>query len=101
MNHADFCVTPMALATSHELIPFFEFTICHMTISHLSRPIGDSSITVPVFKVNCGASCFSRQCQRLYFSRNRTFLDWPRGQTTPSGQRRATRYSRQLVGSEK
>src|SRR5271169_1411360 len=35
---------PMARWTSHELIPFFEFTICHMTISHLSRPIGESSI---------------------------------------------------------
>src|SRR5271155_3333854 len=101
MNHADFCVMPMARWTSHELIPVLEFTICHMTISHLSRPIGESSITVPVFKVNCGALCFSRQCQRLYFSKNRTFLLWHRGQTTPLGHRRATRYSRQFLGSEK
>src|ERR1700733_14511898 len=63
--------------------------------------MGESSITVPVFKVNCGASCFSRQCQRLYFSRNSTFAEPQRGQVTPSGQRRAIKYSRQLAGSEK
>src|SRR5277367_1071678 len=98
MNHADFCVMPIARWTSHELMPFLEFTICHMTISHLSRPIGESSITVPVFSVNCGASCFWRQCHRLYFSRNRTLVEPQRGQATPLGQRRATRYSRQLAG---
>ena len=36
-------------------------------------------------------------CQRLYFSWRRTFLEPQRGQVTPSGQRRATRYSRQLL----
>jgi hypothetical protein len=82
-------------------MPFLQFTICHIAISHLSKPMGDSSMIVPVFKVNCGASCFARQCQRLYFSRNSTSLLPQRGQMTPFGQRRATRYSRQLTGLEK
>src|ERR1035438_10446763 len=86
----------MARWTSHELIPFLEFTICHMAMSHLSRPIGESSITVPVFRVNWGASCFSRQCQRLYFSRKMILAEPQRGQVTPSGQRRAIKYSRQV-----
>ena len=78
-----------------------QLTICHMAVSHLSRPMGESSMIVPVFKVNCGAACFSRQCQRLYFSKNRT-LSLPHfGQVTPLGQRRATKYSRQLTGSAK
>src|ERR1017187_10053911 len=67
-NHAVFWVTPMARPTSQLLIPFLEFTTCHMAINHLSRPMGESSMMVPVFRVNCGASCFSRQCQRLHFS---------------------------------
>ena len=74
MNQAIFWVIPMARGTSQLLMPFLQFTICHMAISHLSRPMGESSKMVPVFKVNCGASCFSRQCQRLYFSRNSDVL---------------------------
>src|SRR5436309_284982 len=72
-----------------------------MAVIHLSRPMGESSMIVPVFRVNCGALCFSRQCQRLYFSMKRTFELPHFGQVTPLGQRRATRYSRQLTGSEK
>src|ERR1017187_800296 len=101
MNQADFWVIPMARAVSQLLMPFLEFTTCHMAASHLSRPRGESSKIVPVLSVNCGAACFARQCQRLYFSRNRTSVEPQRGQMTPSGQRRATKYSRQLIGSEK
>src|SRR6185312_963871 len=82
-------------------MPFLQLTICHIAIIHLSRPMGESSMIVPVFRVNCGAPCFSRQCQRLYFSRNRTSCDPQRGHVTPLGQRRATKYSRQFTGSEK
>src|ERR1039457_2373755 len=99
-NQADCGVIPMALATSQLLMPFLEFTTCHMTINHLSRTMGESSMMVPVFKVNCGESCFSRHFQRLYLSMNRTFLEPHFGQVTPSGQRCATRYSRQLTGAE-
>src|SRR5229473_2280759 len=101
MNHADFCVIFNARLISQELIPFLQLTTIHIAVSHLSSPSGLSSKIVPVFKVNCGALCFSRQCQRLYFSKNRTFLLPQRGHTTPSGQRRATRYSRQFTGSAK
>jgi hypothetical protein len=52
MNQAVFCVTPMARWTSYELMPLLQFTICHMAVSHMPRPIGDSSNMVPVFKVN-------------------------------------------------
>src|SRR5271169_6723847 len=88
----------MARWTSHELIPFLQFTSCHMAMNHLSKLMGESSIMVPVFRVNWGASCFARQCQRLYFSRNSTSLLPQRGQEMPSGQRHTTRYSRQLAG---
>src|SRR5712692_5012295 len=101
MNHADFCVIFRVREISQELTPFLQLTTIHIAVSHLSRPRGESSKIVPVFSVNCGASCFSRQCQRLYFSRNSTFLLPQRGQVTPSGQRRATRYSRQFFGLEK
>src|SRR5271157_5200578 len=82
-------------------MPFLQFTICHMAVSHLSRPIGESSMMVPVLRVNWGASCLARQCQRLYFSRKSTSRLPQRGQVTPFGQRRLTKYSRQLAGSEK
>src|ERR1700681_1818310 len=101
MNQADFWVTPIARAISQLLIPFLQFTICHIAVSHLSRPMGESSMMVPVFKVNCGEACFARQCQRLYFSKNRTSTLPHFGQVTPSGHRRAIRYSRQLAGLEK
>src|ERR1022692_1502825 len=82
-------------------MPFLQFTICHIASSHLSSPTGESSMMVPVFKVNWGAACFARQCQRLYFSRKITSRPVQRGQTTPFDQRRFTKYSRQLTGSEK
>ena len=81
-----------------ELIPFLQFTTCHIARSHLSRLIGESSNIVPVLEVNWRAAWVSLHCQRLYFARKATFLLPQRGQVTPFGQRRATRYSRQLSG---
>src|SRR5947209_18821717 len=101
MNHADFCVIFRVRLISQELTPFLQLTTIHIAVSHLSNPSGESSMIVPVLSVNCGAACFSRQCQRLYFSRNRSFLDPQRGHDTPSGQRRTERYSRQFAGSAK
>src|ERR1022692_4604949 len=86
----------MARWTSQLLIPFLEFTTCHMAINHLSNPMGESSMIVPVFRVNWGESCFSRHFQRLYASRKTTFFERHLGQVTPLGHRWATRYSRQL-----
>src|ERR1017187_4074943 len=101
MNHADFCVIPMARWTSYELMPFLQFTICHIAASHLSRPSGESSKMVPVFDVNCRLGWRLPHCQRLYFARNVTLEPAQRGHMTPFGQRRSTRYSRQLSGLEK
>jgi hypothetical protein len=56
---------------------------------------------VPVLRVNWGESCPSRHFQRVYLSMNRTFVLPHFGQVTPSGQRCATRYSRQLTGLAK
>src|SRR6266567_8752965 len=101
MNQAVFCVTPIARWTSYDDTPFLQFTTCHIAMSHLSRPSGESSKIVPVFDVNWRRSCFALHCQRLYFAWNRTFMLPQRGHSTPLGQRRATKYSRQLFGSEK
>src|SRR5437879_13762719 len=96
MTHADVFVIFRPRLISQELTPFLQLTTIHIAVSHLSNPSGESSKIVPVLSVNCGAACFSRQCQRLYFSRNSTFLLPQRGQVTSSGQRRAQRYSRQF-----
>src|SRR5579875_1093923 len=101
MNHADFCVTFSERWISQLLIPFLQLQTIHSAASHLSNPIGESSKIVPVLSVNCLASCFPRHSQRLYFSRNNTSLLPQRGHSTPSGQRRATRYSRQFAESAK
>src|ERR1019366_9762450 len=101
MNHPVFCVTPQARPISWLLTPFLQFTTCHMARSHLSKPSGESSKIVPVLEVNCLSACLLPHCQRLYFAWNRTFLLPQRGQVTPSGQRCATRYSRQLSGLAK
>ena len=45
-----------AVPISQLLIPFLQFTISHIAVSHLSRPIGESSMMVPVFKENLGRS---------------------------------------------
>ena len=38
-------------------MPFLQFTISHMAVSHLSRPSGESSKMVPVFSENLACSC--------------------------------------------
>src|ERR1017187_3410693 len=101
MNHAVFWVTPIARWTSQEDTPFLQFTTCHMAISHFASGSGESSKMVPVFAVNCRPSWRALHCHRSYLSRNVTVLDPQRGHSTPSAQRRATRYSRQLLRSEK
>ena len=52
----------MALATSWLLMPFLQFTTCHMASSHLSRPSGESSKMVPVLEVNCRSACLLPHC---------------------------------------
>src|ERR1017187_7207786 len=65
MNHAVFWVTPSARCNSHEEIPLRLLATSHIAGSHLSRPSGESSITVPVFKVNWRRGCRLVHCQRL------------------------------------
>jgi hypothetical protein len=43
------CVTPSVRAISHELMPFFAFTISHTHGSHFSSPSALSSKIVPTF----------------------------------------------------
>ena len=52
MNHAVFCVTPMARAISWLLMPFLALAISQTVGSHLSKPRGESSKIVPVLRVN-------------------------------------------------
>ena len=40
-------------------MPFLQFTIIHMTGSHLSRPMGESSNTVPTLSENFFLGCFA------------------------------------------
>jgi hypothetical protein len=67
----------------------------------LSRPKGESSMMVPVFRLNCRRGWRLVHCQRLCFGWKVTFSPPHVGQTTPLGQRRGTTYSRQLSGSWK
>lgn len=53
MCHAFFCVTLIARANSHELMPFFALAMHHTATNHLSRPSGLSSKIVPTFVENC------------------------------------------------
>src|ERR1700731_2976884 len=83
-------------------MPFLQFTTSHIAASHLSRPSGLSSKIVPVLAVNWRfAWVLALHCHRLYFSRKATLSEPQRGQVTPLGQRRATKYSRQLTGLSK
>src|ERR1022692_4385692 len=101
MSQAVFWVKPMARWTSQDETPFLQFTTCHIAMSHFASGSGESSKMVPVLAVNCRLSWRALHCQRSYFSRKVTLLDPQRGHSTPSAQRRATRYSRQLAGTEK
>src|SRR5579862_3130021 len=73
MNHAVFCVTPNALPSSQELIPFFALTIIQNAGSHLSIPRGDSSNIVPTFTLNCFLQ--PRHLNRFCFARYSTFSE--------------------------
>src|SRR6202142_2359258 len=100
MNHAVFWVTPKARPSSHELIPFFAFTIIQNAGNHLSSPRGLSSKMVPTLTENC--FLVSRHFQILRVSRKATLDFWQQGQTTlPSGQRIETMNCNALSASAK
>ena len=65
MNHAVFCVTFKSRAISYELTPFLQFTISHIAQNHLSRPIGESSNTVPTLSENLRRAMLCQRSARL------------------------------------
>src|SRR5467141_1913450 len=70
-----------------------------MAVSHLSRPIGESSKIVPTFTLNCFRH--SRQVQvRRVLTNDRRLLS-QRGHSGPLGHFTFATASRQIMGSEK
>src|SRR5579862_1966523 len=89
MNHAVFCVTFRSRATSQEEIPFLQFKISHMAVSHCPRLSGLFSKMVLYLTPNCLRQ--PRHFQRLYFSMKVTSRLVQCGHSTPSAHRIATR----------
>jgi len=65
MNHAFFCVTSSARASSCEDVPFFVFAKSHSAGSHLQNEIGLSSKIVPVLAENTRLQSLQRQVLRV------------------------------------
>src|SRR5947209_8594878 len=82
-------------------MPFFALAISQKPQSHLSKEIGESSITVPTLTENCLFLAHSEHSQILRLFKNRTSLDSQRGQTTPPGQRSDTMKLNALSPVEK
>src|SRR6478672_9668511 len=99
MNHADFCVTPSARASSCELIPFLELAASQIAGSHLSRPSGESSKIVPTLTLNCRLHALHFHTRRV--ETKECSLPPQRGQTGPFGQRSVATYSFATLRSEK
>src|SRR5581483_4236415 len=64
MNHAVFCVTPSARASSCELVPFLVFASSQKAGSHLVNGIGESSKIVPTLTLNCRLHSLQRHSAR-------------------------------------
>lgn len=65
MNQVDFWVTPRARPSSWLEMPFFELAISQTAGSHLSRPSGESSKTVPSLTENCFLQPLHFQTRRV------------------------------------
>src|SRR5436190_20873096 len=79
-------------------MPFLQLTAIHIAGSHLSKPIGESSKTVPTLAENFCFGCGVRHFQTFAFSRNVTLSDPQRGQRTPPGQRICLKNSKAFSG---
>src|SRR5438067_8931934 len=100
MNHAVFCVTPSERPSSHELTPFFAFTITHKAGIHFDKDKGESSKIVPTFALNW--FLHSRHFQRRALAKKSTSpLSHRLHRTTPSGQRSNFINSNALSASAK
>src|SRR5258708_1427725 len=80
-------------------MPFLALTINQIADSHLSRPIGLSSMIVPILTLKC--FLHSKQIQILRVRTNEYLRDSQRGHSIPSGQRIATMQPSAVSGSEK
>src|SRR5690349_11980108 len=80
-------------------MPFFALTINQIAESHLSRPIGESSMIVPSFTLKCFLQPLQIQMRRVLT--NECSVDSQRGQVIPSGQRIAIMQPSAVSGSEK
>src|SRR5580698_8088640 len=85
MNHAVFCVTPIARPSSWELMPFRALAIIQIAGSHLFRPMGESSKRVPALKENCFRHFEHFQILRVFRNMGASAPQW--AQATPLGQR--------------
>src|ERR1035441_5583570 len=102
MNHAVFWLTPKPRWISQDEIPFLALVMSHIAVSHLSRPIGESSKMVPTLMENWASGWRVLHCQTRREAINPTSLEPQRGQIgSPSGQRCAARKAMQLSGSVK
>lgn len=100
MNQAAFWLTPRSRDSSYELIPFLQPHSIQIAGSHLSRPMGESSMIVPDLAENCFLQALHFQSWRVLM--NEFSFDSQRGQVgLPSGQRKRARYSSALSLSEK
>src|SRR5215217_6289352 len=80
-------------------MPFLALTISQIAESHLSRPIGESSMIVPSFTLKCFLQPLQIQMRRVFT--NECLSDSQRGHVIPSGQRIATMQPSAVSGSEK
>src|ERR1700681_62956 len=83
-------------------MPFLALITSHMPTSHLSSPIGLSSMIVPTFTENCLRGEHALQVQTRRLAVNETCEEPQRGQITlPSGQRIDATNSWATSGSAK
>src|ERR1700682_3734799 len=80
-------------------MPFFALTISQIADSHLSKPIGLSSMMVPILTLKC--FLHSRQIQVRRVLTNECRSESQRGQVIPPGQRIATMQPSAVSGSPK
>ena len=82
-------LTRTSLAISQLLTPFLQFRIIHIAVSHLSRGIAESSMTVPTLMENSRLEWCLEHFQVRRWALKLTLSDPQPGQITrPSGHRR-------------
>lgn len=101
MNHAVFCVTPIARPNSCDETPLRSPASIHMAGSHFSRPRGESSKIVPTFTEDCFLQSRHWIIRRVAmvptFAEPQPF----RGQVRPFGKRSFDTNAWARSGSEK